>query len=92
MGSTSDRYIFKQNELTSVAFKLLQNDKVRDAIEILKLGITIYPESASAYQALGIGYHMDGQMELAIETFKKVLKIDSSNMHAKEMLMKLKNN
>lgn len=87
-----DQYIFKQNELTSLAFRLVESDKIKDAIEILKFSVTVYPESVSAYQALGLGYHLGGQVELAIETFKKVLKIDPSNNYAQEMLMKLENN
>ena len=86
-----DEYIFKQDELTRVAFTLIQDEKLKDAIEFLKLGITIYPESASAYQALGIGYHMDGQEALAVQNFEKVLELDPSNNYAKEMLLNLIN-
>ena len=86
-----DEYIFKQDELTRVAFTLIQDGKLKDAIEFLKLGITIYPESAPAYQALGIGYHMDGQGALAVQNFEKVLELDPSNNYAKEMLLDLIN-
>ncbi|MCW8803700.1 MAG: hypothetical protein OQK57_04810, partial [Ignavibacteriaceae bacterium] len=64
---------------------------LKDAIEFLKLGTIIYPESVSAYQALGISYHMDGQETLAIQNFKKVLELEPSNNDAKEMLMRLMN-
>jgi len=86
-----DQYIFKQDELTRIAFTLIQDEKLKDAIEFLKLGITIYPESPSAYQALGIGYHMDRQKALAVQNFEKVLELDPSNNYAKEMLLNLKN-
>ena len=86
-----DQYIFKQRELTTVAFELVQKEKLKDAIEFLKLGTAIYPESASAYQALGIGYHMDGQETLAVQNFKKVLELEPSNSYAKEMLLRLMN-
>jgi cytosine/adenosine deaminase-related metal-dependent hydrolase len=86
-----DRYIFKQRELTTVAFELVQNEKLKDAIEFLKLGTIIYPESVSAYQALGISYHMDGQETLAIQNFEKVLELEPSNNDAKEMLLRLMN-
>jgi tetratricopeptide (TPR) repeat protein len=84
-----DEYIFKEDELTRVAFRLIQNEHLEDAIEILKLGTTVYPESASAFQALGISYHMDGQGELAVQNFEKVLELDPSNNDAKEMLSSL---
>lgn len=87
----TDQYIFKQRELATVAFELFQNEKLKDAIEFLKLGTTIYPESASAYQALGIGYHMDGQETLAVQNFEKVLELEPSNTSAKEMLLRLMN-
>jgi cytosine/adenosine deaminase-related metal-dependent hydrolase len=86
-----NQYIFKQVELTSVAFELVQNEKLKDAIEILKLGITIYPESASAHQALGIAYQLDGQKKLAVQSFEKVLELEPNNHHAKEMLTSLMN-
>jgi len=84
-----DQYIFKQRELTTVAFNLVHNNKLKDAIVILKLGITLYPESASAYQALGMGYHLDGQEELAVQCFKKVLELEPNKTDTKEMLTRL---
>jgi len=81
-----DQYKFKQREITSVAFELIQSERLRDAIEFLKLSTAIYPESASAYQALGLGYHLDGQEELAVRNFEKVLEIEPGNKSAKEML------
>jgi tetratricopeptide (TPR) repeat protein len=84
-----DQYIFKQRELAALAFELVQDEKLIDAIEILKLGITIYPESASAYQALGMGYHLDGQEDLAVQNFQKVIELEPDNKDAKEMLTRL---
>jgi tetratricopeptide (TPR) repeat protein len=91
MNNHPDEYIFKEDELTRVAFRLIQDKKLEDAIEILKLGTTVYPESASAYQTLGISYHMDGQRALAIQNFEKVLELDPSNNDAKEMLWNIMN-
>ena len=87
----SNQYIFKQREIATLAFELVQNEKLKDAIEILKLGITIYPESAIAYQALGMGYYLDGQEEMAVLNFQRVLELEPNNNHAKEILMRLKN-
>jgi len=82
-----DRYIFKQDELTTLAFKLTQKDMLKEAIEILKLGVKIYPESAIAYVSLGTGYMMDGQKGLAIENYNKSLELEPSNNYAKEMII-----
>jgi tetratricopeptide (TPR) repeat protein len=87
----SNKYIFKQREIATLAFELVQKEKLKDAIEILKLGITIYPESAFAYQALGMGYYLDGQEEMAVLNFQRVLELEPDNNHAKEILMRLKN-
>lgn len=86
-----DQYIFKQNEITTVAFVLVEHEKLKDAIEILKMGTTVYPESASAYRALGMACHLDGQEEQALWNLEKVLELEPDNNDAKEMIMRFKN-
>jgi len=68
----------------------LADDKHFDeAIDLLKLNVTLYPESSNAYSSLAESYASAGKKQLAIDNYKKALEKDNSNDHAKEELKKL---
>ncbi|MEO8209219.1 MAG: tetratricopeptide repeat protein [bacterium] len=67
----------------------MQDGKVNDAIEILKLNAESYPNSANVYDSMGEAYMLVGNNELAIENYKKSLELDPSNNNAIERLEKL---
>ena len=86
-----DQYRFKEGELTWLAWELIQLKKIKEAVEILKLGVQVYPEFAFGYDCLGEVYAMDGQKELAIKCYEKLLELEPTSSLAKEMIKKLKN-
>lgn len=60
------------------------------ATRILKKQVELFPRSPGSYQSLGWAYYRQGEKELAIEYFEKVLELDKDNSIAKAMLKKLK--
>ena len=48
-----------------------------------------YPHSANAYDGLGDAYAAAGKNDIAIQNYKKALKIDRANEKANEQLKKL---
>jgi tetratricopeptide (TPR) repeat protein len=56
--------------------QLLQEKKIKEAIEIFKLNIEAYPNSANKYDRLANAYASDGNTKLAVEFYKKALAID----------------
>lgn len=87
--SDPDKYNFKEAQLNSLGYQLIQVGKTKEALEILKLNAEVYPNSSNVFDSLGEACMLDGQTELAIENYKKSLEIDPNNKNAQEMLSKL---
>jgi peptidylprolyl isomerase len=83
------KYNFKEGQLNTFGYLLLQNGNIKDAIEIFKLNAEQFPESYNVYDSLGEGYMMDGNNKLAIENYEKSLEINPNNENGKKMLDKL---
>lgn len=88
-GSDPDKYNFKEAQLNSLGYQLIQVGKTKEALEILKLNAEVYPNSSNVFDSLGEACMLDGQTEQAIENYKKSLEIDPNNKNAQEMLSKL---
>ncbi|HZB46749.1 MAG TPA: tetratricopeptide repeat protein, partial [Pyrinomonadaceae bacterium] len=67
--------LFQENTLNNLGYRLLQQGKVKDAIELFKLNVASYPNSANTYDSLGDAYEADGQKELAIQMSEKALQV-----------------
>jgi hypothetical protein len=82
---------FKLDEgaLSSWSDELMDDDKVHEAITLLKLGVQMYPESSGLYLSLGDAYARSGQSRLAVDCFRKSIEKDSDNGAAKKKLMDL---
>lgn len=87
----SDEYDFKnERELNQYGYSLLQNDKVKEAIEIFKLLVSEFPNSANPYDSLGEGYLKDGNEELALLNYEKSVELNPDNNYAKDQITILK--
>jgi CubicO group peptidase (beta-lactamase class C family) len=73
---------FREVELNTLGYQLLQLKKVTEAIEIFKLNVEAYPEAANTYDSLGEAYMTHGDKELAITNYKKSLELDPKNTGA----------
>lgn len=85
-----DLYNFGENELNMLGYQLFWREMNQEAIEVFKLNIQTYPESANPYDSLGETYQNLGKKELAIESFEKALAINPNMTSATEALEKLK--
>ena len=73
-----------------LGYQQLQSGKTKEAIELFKLNVMAYPESANTYDSLGEAYMINGDKELAIQNYNKSLKLNPDNKNAIEMLKRLK--
>jgi CubicO group peptidase (beta-lactamase class C family) len=85
----SEKYDFAEEHLNNLGYYLLEKKKIAEAIEIFKLNVQSYPQSANTYDSLGEAYMINGNYELAILNFKKSLAIDPKNENANDMLKKI---
>ena len=86
---TEGEYYFDEASFNSLGYRLMGQNKIKEAIEIFKLNIEAYPESWNVYDSLGEAYMNDGQKELAIKYYKKSLELNPQNENGKGMLRRL---
>ncbi len=85
-----DSYIFVENDLNMLGYQLLWRDMNEAAIEVFKLNIQSYPQSANPYDSLGEAYLASRDEEHAIENYEKALSIDPNMPSAIDALKKLR--
>jgi predicted alpha/beta superfamily hydrolase/TolA-binding protein len=87
-GPRSELY-FEESEFNAMGYRLMGAGKMKAAIEIFKLNVELYPESANVYDSLAEAYMNSGDTRKAIKNYKKSLELNPDNNNAKEMLKKL---
>lgn len=85
-----DSYIFAEDELNMLGYQLLWRDMKEAAIEVFKLNIQGYPQSANPYDSLGETYLASGDEKLAIENYEKAVSLDPNMLSAVDALKKLR--
>ena len=64
------------NQLNTIGYQFLTNDKVDKAIEIFKLNVKQNPTNANVYDSLAEGYKTKGDKKNAIKNYKKSLTLN----------------
>jgi len=65
--------VMSEATLNGIGYGLMQTNKPKAALEMLKWNVELFPESPNVYDSLADGYEADGQIDLAIEYSKKAL-------------------
>jgi 3-oxoadipate enol-lactonase len=81
---------FSETRMNILGYQKLQAGKTEEAIELFKLNVLAYPESANTYDSLGEAYMKNGDRELAIQNYNKSLELNPNNTNAVEMLKRLR--
>ena len=84
-----DQYDFRERELNTLGYQLLQTGRAADAIEVFKLNVEMFPQSGNVYDSLGESYAMAGNKELALANYRKSLELDPKNANAREFIQRL---
>ena len=79
-------------EINAFGYRLIQLQKMDEAIEMFKLNVELYPNSANVYDSLGDAYEQKGNKAEAIKNYEKALQIDSTYPSSVEALRRLKGN
>lgn len=88
-GANAAEYDFGEMELNRLGYGLLQTKKVAEAIEIFKLNVEMFPQSANVYDSLGEAYMIHNDKDLSIANYKKSLELDPKNANASTRLASL---
>ena len=87
--SQGNVYDFSEPELNTLGYHLLRERKLKEAIEVFKLNVELYPKGFNTYDSLGEAYMVSGNNELAVLNYKKSLELNAQNTNATEMLKRL---
>jgi tetratricopeptide (TPR) repeat protein len=79
-----------ENSVNSAGYAVLGSGKAKEAIEILKVNVALYPNSWNAYDSLGEAYMEAGQRDLAIKNYEKSVELNPKNTAGLEALKKLR--
>lgn len=86
---TYPRYIFQDWVIKSAALHYLAVDKLDVAIELFKLNVQEYPNSAEVYADLAEAYQIKGDIPLAIENYRKALEKNPRDFTIQKALAQL---
>src|SRR6202047_588294 len=67
--------VFPETIVNLIGYEHLQAGDIKNALEIMKLNVTAFPESPNAYDSLSDAYLANGQKELARQNAKKALEL-----------------
>lgn len=82
--------IFEEHELNQFGYELLNNNKLKEAIVVLKINTEEYPMSWNVFDSLAEAYMLNGEKQLAVKNYEKSLILNPENGNAMMMLKKLK--
>ncbi len=81
-------YQLPEAEVNAWGYSLLKLGQPQNALEIFKLNVSLYPQSANAYDSLGEMYAELGSKELARKNYHRSLALNPKNTAAAEYLKK----
>jgi CubicO group peptidase (beta-lactamase class C family) len=80
--ANSPTFDFSETELNTLGYQLVGLKRLKDAIEIFRLNVEMFPTSANPYDSLGEAYLADNQKDLALVNYKKATELDPANANA----------
>jgi dienelactone hydrolase len=72
-------WVMQENGLNDLGYQLLQNNKSKEALEVMKINAANHPSSPNVYDSLGDIYEANGDTALAIQNAEKALELLRSN-------------
>ena len=79
-----DYVVFKEATINNLGYQFLGSQRIKEAIEIFKLNVKAYPESANVYDSLAEAYMLEGNKDLAIQNYEKTLALLPNDMNISE--------
>jgi len=77
-----------EKNFNKLGYNELHNKNYKKALQIFKINMILYPNSANVYDSYADALKQNGDTLHAVEFYKKSLKIDSGNQRAKRFIEK----
>lgn len=76
LAGTLRTLVKNENELNSLGYLLLKQDKKKEALRIFQINYNLYPESANIVSSLGEGYFETGDYKKAVALLERALELN----------------
>jgi Flp pilus assembly protein TadD len=84
------KYAPAEQDINRLGYEFIAENKLEQAILVLKLNVELFPESFNAWDSLGEAYMDHGDKELAIKNYSKSLELNPKNFGARDQIAKLR--
>jgi dienelactone hydrolase len=68
-------WVMQENGLNDLGYQLLQNNRSKEALEVMKINAANHPSSPNVFDSLGDIYEATGDTAMAIQNAKKALEL-----------------
>ena len=86
---TNPTFTLTENEVNNWGYALIKQNRATDALEIFRLNVFLYPNSANAFDSLGETYAAMGDKSQAIKNYEKSIQLNPQNENAIAVLKDL---
>jgi tetratricopeptide (TPR) repeat protein len=84
-----DGPVFDEADFNALGYKLMQENKLEEAVYIFEKGTKLYPDSWNAYDSLGECLAKAGKRERAIESYRKSLELNPGNKNGRAAMQQM---
>ena len=81
-----DAGVLDEQEVNMLGYEFLGEGQTGAAVAVLRVNTDTFPESANTWDSLGEAYAEDGQVEPAIESYRRSLELDPRNENARRRI------
>jgi tetratricopeptide (TPR) repeat protein len=86
----ANAYANTEASVNALGYRLMNANRLDEAIEIFKLNVEAFPRAWNVYDSLGEAYMKKGNRELAIKNYEKSLELNPQNGGARDALHRLR--
>jgi len=79
-------FIPNEFEINEWAYRMMQKGQIKNALQVFKLNVFLFPNSSNAYDSFGEALLKDNNKEEAIKMYKKSIELDPKNENASKVL------
>ncbi|MCX6555273.1 MAG: MBL fold metallo-hydrolase [Candidatus Aminicenantes bacterium] len=85
-----EKYFFTEADLIGLGYFLMQQLKKSDnAVEMFQLCVELFPDSWNAFDSLAEAYYTKGDMQKALELYRKSLELNPNNENGKKFIERI---
>ncbi|MDP1976340.1 serine hydrolase [Undibacterium sp.] len=89
LNTADTTFNLSEDVLNTWGYALLEQSRTPAAIEVFKLAVHLYPESANTYDSLAEAYEKSGDVAVAVKNYQLSLKRNPNNQKASKRLLVL---